>query len=211
MTSPSRAALACAAALALALSVLTVGELQTGERALAACDAAIAANDTGAAIARARDAASAFVPGSPYVRTGYARLEALARDAETRGDSRAAVLAWSAMRAAATATSSVFVSNDAWRALADDGIARSGSRAPVAASAAEVVPSEGVLRAALAQNDTPSPFAFLFLGAGALAFFAGAARLAVAVRDAASLRREKLALVATAAGLAGYVIASLRA
>jgi hypothetical protein len=115
------------------------------------------------------------------------------------------------MRAAATATSSPFGSSEGWRALADDGLARVGSRPPVASAAAEVTPTEPVLRAALAREDAPSPLAFVFLGAGALAFFAGAARLAAVVRDVASLRREKVALVIAALGLAGYVIASLRA
>lgn len=214
MTPLRRTALGLAAAIALVLGAFTLVELRAGQRALVACDAAIAAHDVPTAIARARDAAFAFVPGSPYSPAGSSRLEALARDAETRGDTRDAILAWSALRAAATATSSPFVSNDSLRAVADDGIARVGSRPPVAALAAEVTPSEPVLRAALARDDTPSPFAFVFLGAGALAFFAGAARLAVVARDVpslGSLRREKLALVITALGLAGYVIASLRA
>ncbi len=211
MTSPRRAVLLLSAGIALVLAAFTLVELRAGQRALIACDAAIAAHDMPTAIGRARDAAFAFVPGSPYTRAGYERLEALARDAETRADTRDAVLAWSAMRAAATATSSPFGSNDAWRALADDGVTRAGSRAPVASAAAEVTPSEPTLRAALAREDTPSPVAFVFLGAGALAFFAGAARLAATVRDGASLRREKVAFVIAAVGLAGYVIASLRA
>ncbi len=211
MTSLRRAALGLSAAIALVLSAFTLVELRAGQRALLACDAAIAARDVPVAIARARDAAFAFVPGSPYSRAGYERLEALARDAETRADTADAILAWSAMRAAATATSSPFGSNDAWRALADDGVTRAGSRPPVASAAAEVTPSEAMLRGSLSREDTPSPFAFVALGFGSLAFLLGAARLAATVRDGASLRREKVALAIAAVGLASYVIASLRA
>jgi hypothetical protein len=188
--------------------VATWRQVGYGARAAAASDAALAASDLTEAIARARDAAEAVAPGSPYPSQGYARLEAIARGAESRADERTAVAAWGAMRSAATATAGPFVATDAWRALADDGLARAGARPPP--GSAEIHASEAAIRAELARADPPATLALLLLAAGALAFFAGGARLAWVGRDLAAIKRERVALAATAAGLAIYVIASFR-
>jgi len=201
--------LAAVIAIAAVVSIATAREVRIGARAMAESDAALARKDAPAALASARDAAEAYAPASPYVRAGFARIEAIARDAEARGDERAAVSAWSAMRAAATATSGAFVSTDTWRALADDGVTRASARGAVAS--AEAHAPESVLRASLARDDGPSPFTLALLAGGALAFFAGAFRLAFAARDLASLRSEHVAVIAAAAGLALYVVACLRA
>ncbi len=204
-----RGVIAAVIAFAAVVSIATTRELRIGARAMAESDAAVARHDPPAALASAREAAEAVAPASPYVRLGFARIESLARDAETRGDERAAVAAWSAMRAAATATSGPFVSTDAWRALADDGVVRAATRADAAVAEAHAPAS--VLHASLAREDVPSALALAILAAGAIAFFAGAFRLAFAARDVASLSRERLAVIATAAGLVLYVVACLRA
>jgi hypothetical protein len=201
--------LAAVLALAAIVSIATAREIRIGARAMAESDAAMARHDATAALASARDAAEAYAPASPYVRAGFARIEAIARDAETRNDERAAVAAWSAMGAAATATSGPFVATASWRALADDGVTRASARGATASS--ETHAPESVIRASLARDEGPSTFALMLLGAGALAFFAGAFRLAFAAGDLASLRQERVAVIAASAGLALYILACLRA
>jgi hypothetical protein len=160
-------------------------------------------------VARARDAAEAAAPGSPYPREGLARLEAIGRAAETRGDERTAVHAWGAMRAAATATSGVLGPSAAWVTLADEGVVRAGAR-PLVPSP-EVHAREATLRAALGHEDAPSVAMLVLLGVGGLAFFAGCARIAVAARDADALRRERWAIAAAGLGALIYAVACLRA
>jgi hypothetical protein len=207
-----RVAAGAAGLVALLFAVATVNELGIGARAIADSDAAAARGDLATATSRARDAAEAAVPGSPYARGGYARLEALARGAEGRRDERGAITAWGAMRAAATATSAPLVATAAWLTLADEGIVRAGDAEGLVQSApGEVHAPEAILRGALVREDAPSLAIFFFLGAGALAFFAGCARLAVAARDLSTLRREKIALAATAAGAILYAVACFRA
>jgi hypothetical protein len=112
------------------------------------------------------------------------------------------------MRAAATATSGLVVSTDAWRTLADDGISRVNAHGKD--TSAEAHAPESVLRASLGRDDVPSSVALLLLASGALAFFAGALRLAFAAHDVPTLRRERFALVAAVGGLALYIVACLR-
>ena len=209
MNGVARAGVAGFIALGAALSIGTAREIRTGAQAMRESDAALARHDTHGAMLAARDAAEACAPGSPYVRAGFARLESLARDAEARRDERSAISAWSAMRAAAASTRGPFVSTDSFRALAEDGIARDGSRAD--AASAEVHATEPLIRASLARDEGPSSLSLALLAMGGLGFFAGAFRLAFAARDLASLRRERLATLVTAAGLALYILACLRA
>jgi hypothetical protein len=199
------------ALLALLVAIVTSRELATGAQAVLESDAAAARGDLATATSRARDAAEAVAPGSPYPRQGYLRLEAIAQGAEARREERGAITAWGAMRAAATATSGPLVATDGWRALADDGLVRVGSGGQVAAAPGEVHASEATLRTALAHEDAPSAGFLTLLGAGALAFFAGCGRLAFAARDFDALRKEKVALVAAIAGAVLYAIACFRA
>jgi hypothetical protein len=205
----TRIAIAAAAITALFLGVATAREIHAGVEAVIDSDAAAARGDLAAATARARDAAEAAAPGSPYPREGYTRLEAIARGAEARRDERGAIAAWGAMRAAATATGAPLVSTDAWRALADEGIVRTGAQ--VEGSPGEVHASEDTLRTSLAREDAPATGILALLGAGAAAFFAGLGRLAFTARNVATLRREKLALAAALVGGLLYAVVCLRA
>jgi hypothetical protein len=172
-----RVTLLCSAGLAIVVGVGTTRALASGARALAACDEAEARGDLVTAIARARDAAEAAAPGSPYPQGGYARLEAIARAAEARSDERFATAAWAAMREAATATSSPLASTGAWRALADEGVVRVGA-AERAAGSAEVHAREATLREVVAREDAPSPGLLTLLGVGGAALLAAFLRLA---------------------------------
>jgi hypothetical protein len=214
--SVGRAGLGVVALLALLLGVSTARELSIGSEALLDADAAAARGDVATAIARARDAAEAAAPGSPYPRQGYARLEALARAAEAKKDEQGAIAAWGAMRAAATATSASFVGAEAWRALADGGLLRVGAAvrrdgATEGDAAGEVRPTEDTLRTALAREDAPPVGLLALLALGAAAFFSGVGRLAYAAESIPSLRRERVALLVTAVGALLYAVACFRA
>jgi hypothetical protein len=219
-----RWAIGAAMALGLLLLVATVRQIREGGRASAESDAALARADTATAIARARAAAEALAPGSPYPARGYARLEAIARDAEVHGDEATATAAWRAMRAAALETRAAGADADGWRRLGDEGLARVGSGAGPwvggvgagagmragAAASSEVRATEPVLRAALARDDTPPTWRFALLAAAAASFFGGTARLAWIGADAAAVKRARLAASAAALGLALYVLACLQ-
>ncbi len=115
--SVGRAGLGVVALLALLLGVSTARELSIGSEALLDADAAAARGDVATAIARARDAAEAAAPGSPYPRQGYAPARsARARGGGQEGRAGGDCGLQGAMRAAATATSASFVGAEAWRA-----------------------------------------------------------------------------------------------
>jgi hypothetical protein len=209
-----RAVLVAASAVLLAVfGVAAWRELGAGSRGLDACDRAVERKEWGAAIAGARTAAEATLPGSPYPQRGYARLEAIARDAEARGDDDTAAEAWRAMRAAALSTSGVGVRAGDRRALADEGLLRV-SRARDAASTAggrhDEVAEEAALAAALARDEAPPTFTLILLAVGGVAFFAGLFRLAWVAGESLSLRRLRLPIVAAVLGAAAYAFAVLR-
>ncbi len=208
-----RAAIAAILLLAMLVAVSTVRQLREGSRALAESDAAVVARDVPLAIARARSAAEAVAPGSPYPARAYERLDAIGRDAEGRGDEPVAVLAWAAMRAAALETDGIGVDTSRWRAVADSGIARVGARSwsgPQARASSEVRPTDDTLRDALARTDVPSTWTLLLLAAGSAAFFGGAARLLWAAGDVATLRRSYVAALAVVGGGVAYVLVCVR-
>lgn len=214
-----RVVAAWAVVLVLLVALAAVHQLRAGSQAMEESDAAAAAGDRPLAIARARAAAEARLPGSPYPARAYARLAAIARDAEAHGDERTAQTAWAAMRAAAIETRAPGDGTDAWRAMADEGIARVGARSfggPEARSTSEVRPAQAALATALARSDVPNPATFALLAAGAVAFFAGVARLlfvagmAKAVDRAGALRQSRLAAAAVVAGGVAYALAYAR-
>jgi len=156
-------------ALALA-SVVVVGagrQLARGERAIAMCDVAIARGDAREAIAQARRAAEAVLPGSPYPGRGYERLEQIARDAEARADAPTAAAAWRAVRAAAMETRAFGSGSGARIAEANAGLVRAASRDT------PPVPS---LPEALAREDGPTTWEILLLAICAISLYAAGAR-----------------------------------
>src|SRR5262249_5455938 len=121
--------------------------------------------------------------------------------------------AWRAMRAAALSTRGVGVGTGAWLALADEGLARVGSRAGGGPDAAklksDVRPTGQALRQSLKRRDPPATFTFVLLALGALAFFGGAGVLA-ARPELWSWRAARVPAIIAAAGLVLYVVACLR-
>jgi hypothetical protein len=167
-----------------ALVILVLGSAMTarrleGDRALAASQAAVARSDFVEAIVQARVAAAAHCAFCPASELGYARLYAIAKDAESRADDRTAVAAWRAVRASTLATT-VLDRESARRQRADQEIARLEHRIDLAAAAAGAAPSpaasEERLRAALAHDDTAPPTLYLVLAIAAALFLTGARR-----------------------------------
>ena len=123
---PGPLALRLGVATALVLSIPVIAGARAwrqGTLDLAASDAALASGNVDGAIASARRAAFAEVPLARTDRAAYARLEAIAHDAETRADQDHALRAWSAIRAAALASDGL-VSRDQELGLACHALAR---------------------------------------------------------------------------------------
>lgn len=108
----------------------TVRGITEGERQLSATDAAIRQQDWKEASARARSAASWYVPGAPHVLAAYGRLLHIARTTEANNDKESAIFAWRAMRAAAEQTRWLIQPHAYELALANRAIARLSSDAP---------------------------------------------------------------------------------
>jgi len=71
---------------------------------MTASDAALASGETRVAIFRAKDAAEARLPFSPWPAKGRARLDEIAREAENKGDIDSATIALRAKWAACSST-----------------------------------------------------------------------------------------------------------
>jgi len=156
------------------------------------------------AIVFARAAAEARCPWCQASELGYARLYAIAKEAESKGDDATAAAAWRAVRAAALGSSVLGIS-PARRERADVEIARLEHKVDAAAAAASggapsAAASEEKLRAALSRSPVPSGMVFVLVAAGGALFLLGAIRF---VR-AKTFRPTELALA-----LAGAAIAAL--
>lgn len=118
------------AAGALAVAVLASASVHLwmeGRDGMRASDEALAGGDRRAAIAAAKRAAQARLPGSPFPARGRERLAALSREAEAHGDCATATVGWRSLRAACASTT--LGAPQACARDADDGIARLAVRA----------------------------------------------------------------------------------
>lgn len=180
---------------ALVLAAAWAGRVAEGRRALADADAALARGDAIEAIVAARAAAEARCPTCSAPEVAYAKLEAIAHDAERRADDATAFAAWSAIRAATLA--STLAPSSERRARAEIEIARLGRRIDASGAAAGGVAapsaSEERIRSALASSDLPGAATFAVIGAGAVVFVVFAWRFA-------SARGRRLEAAAAAAG-----------
>jgi hypothetical protein len=168
-----------ASVVTLVVIIVAAREVSMGRREIAAAQVAVARSDWPEAIARARAAAEAFVPGSPWPEQGRQRLDAIGRDAEARGDDETALLAYGALRTAALATRTPFGplgSSDRWQTIAERGVARvGGSRAGVGA------PRSAPAESALDDPRDAGPvgiWTFALVAAASAAFLGALARLA---------------------------------
>lgn len=195
-----RAAVVAVVVSLIVLAIAWFGRVDDGKRALAESDAAAARADWPEAIMAARAAAEARCPAGCASELGYARLYAIAKDAEGRADDATAFAAWRAVRAAALGTA-VFDVHAAKRERADVELARLGHRLDAAAAAAGApaspAASEERLRAALAASDVPAGATYLLLALGGAVFLVGAARFAAGKQD-----RTRVDLAVAVAGAA---------
>jgi hypothetical protein len=95
-----------------------------GREALAASDVAFDQGRLDAAIALARAAAVAYVPGAPHVEGAYERLAAVALGAEAAGHPEVARAAWEAIRGATLETRHLWQPHPAHRDRASENLAR---------------------------------------------------------------------------------------
>jgi hypothetical protein len=86
------------------LAVAGVSLTRRGSQEMQLSDSAFHAGDLRASIVHAKAAALAYVPGSAHVLSAYARLEAIAKGAEARGDLMLARWAWETLRNVHVAT-----------------------------------------------------------------------------------------------------------
>jgi hypothetical protein len=167
-----RALLLALLAVLAVLAVLGAREVAVGREAVAAADAAAARSDWREAIARARTAAEALAPGSPWPERGLRRLEAIGHDAEARGDDPTALLAYGAMRTATLETRAPGGWSDRWRQKAEAGLVR------VATASKEVPRSRpAAMLDALRRDDAPSSWRLLALSMSAAATLSALAAL----------------------------------
>lgn len=197
-----------AAILALAAAVLLCAWFMRsleGRHAVEAAAAAAKRGDRVEAIVLARAAAESRCPWCGAPELGYARLEAIAKEAESKGDDATAVAAWRAVRAASLG-SALIETSSARRERAEAEIARFEHRIDATAAAlganASPAASEERLRAALATNGVPSGVVFVLLTLGASAFLFGAVRF---------VRSRRFDATGIAIALAGGAIAVLGA
>ncbi len=165
-----RLVVAVVAVLAVCAVAIVAAARQTsiGRTEMEAADSAAAASDWIDAVFHARAAAEAVAPGSPWPERGRARLDAIGREAEERGDESTALLAYGALRAAALATRLPGWSSSAWRLKADEGIAR-----VAAVHSDRSTPAFEATRDALRGNEPPPALHVALLSAGALCAMIG--------------------------------------
>jgi hypothetical protein len=195
-----------ASLVAVVVMIVAAREVSMGRREVAAAQAAAARSDWPEAIARARAAAEAFVPGSPWPEQGKQRLAAIGRDAEARGDDETALLAYGALRTAALATrtpTGPLSSGDRWQTEAEHGVARvAGSRAGIGVPRA---PAEAVL-GDLHDAQPLGIWTLAVLAAAAVAVIGALAHLAQPGQSARAVRgAQAVALL----GFAAYAIVML--
>ena len=196
MTPYGRGGAIAALVAVVVLATATVREVAVGRAEVAAADGAAAKGQWKDAVAHARAAAEARLPGSPWPDRGLDRLESLGHDAEVRGDDAVAILAYGALRTAVLSTRSGVGADGASFDAARDGLLRvaSGQRQ-------QTLPPEVLDR--IRHDRPPATWPLLVLGACILAMLAGLARLAWPGPGA------RVAVAAVALGFAGYSLVML--
>lgn len=196
----------------LIVATATLRAVLDGEREMRASDAAFDRDDLRASIHHARRAAAAYAPEAPHVARAYARLTAIARGAEARGDVQLAFVAWQAQRAAVLESRHLRQPfperlEEASRNLARLGGQRAGGDANTVTLARKLL-DESRARSAPGPAWGALLVTGLLLGAAGLSWFA-----ARALRPDGSIawRHGRLGLVLVVAGAACWAIAAYRA
>ncbi|HXX69973.1 MAG TPA: hypothetical protein VEK07_22525 [Polyangiaceae bacterium] len=166
------------------VAVLASREATLGHEQLAAADRDAARGDWPDAIAHARAAARAQLPGSPWPARAARRLGELAHQAELRGDDDTALMAYGALRAAALSARAIGSNEASWRGAAEEGVARIAARRGGSGSATvpgvpEPEDHAASVRAALGTEDSPPTRTLAGLNAAAIAMVGALSYLAL--------------------------------
>ena len=182
------------------VAVVVIGQTSRGRAELVAADEAIRRSDWPVAVAHARSAAEAFLPGAPWVTGACERLLSIGNRAESRGDVETALLAYGALRSAALATRTPFASfraRDPWRAAAEEGLLRVAMTEPTADG---VRVSVEAMRAGLLEVEPPGPLRLALLGAAFTAALVATLRFLALGEESGGLKRvSALAWIGAAA------------
>ena len=195
-----------------AFGLLTAKVLDQGELELKSAEALAATGNLEEAVVHARQSACWFVPGAPHVSAAYAKLVDIARLAEGRGDTKAALFAWHAVRTSALSTRWAVVSHKDELAVADASIARLSSTQPVSHGAVVRDPADiqNRIHAILARNDRPRmPWVFVLLG-GFGALCGGLVHIGwkgFGDRTRKSLKSLRVGIVLSVIGLVAWALA----
>lgn len=186
--------------------VVTARSVYDGERALSACDDALRAKDRPTATARAREAATWYVPGAPHVPAAYARLVHIARTSEAEGDRESALLAWRAVRTAIVDSGFAIRTHEAELAAANRAILRLSAPEP---GTTLIAPDDQAaldrrLETLLARRERArGPYVGLLFASLVVVLGSAVALLRL---DAVKMTRS-LALVGVAVGFVAYAVA----
>ena len=171
------------------VAIAVFRQASLGNAELVATDDAVLHADWRAAVAHARAAAEAFVPGASWVTRACERLQWIGRRAESRGDVDTALLAYGALRSAALATRTPFASGPTgWRTAAEDGLLRVAVTAPPAESARVSVDA---MRADLLESQPPGPLRLALLAASFAAVLGGTLRFMALGEESPALQRVR--------------------
>ena len=170
---------------AAAVLVLLVGRLIfDGTASMHRSDELLAQGEVDGSIALALHAARLYVPLAPHVRAAFDRMRRIALDAELRGDTETALLAWQAVRAASHSTRTFWTPFADRAREADEHIA--GLLASQGTMGVQQPVPKDVLareqRAKLQSDSLPRPWTIVVMYAGLAAWMIGAWR-ALSVLD----------------------------
>lgn len=194
--------------LAVAGAFAATRAVAEGERQLSGTDAAIRRQEWNEAAARARSAASWYVPGAPHVPAAYARILHIARTTEANGDREAALFAWRAMRSAAEQTGWLLQPHGYEIELANRAIARLTADAPRPMLSPDETSAQADKRmqTLLARRDAPRAPAVALVVAGLWCSVVGLAWLALRGVSPEGHLRWPQARVPAVVGLLGLLL-----
>lgn len=187
------------------VGAMVVRLLHQGSVRLASGLAALAAGDQEMGLADLEDAAKAYLPFSPYSARGLEELAILAKTAQMRGDTQAALHAWEVLRRSVLATRHLWIPNRDVLERADQEIAtlrQDSGESAAQAAAAVALPSD------------PSASLSLLLSLGFILWILGVAALAAGVGSPDGLlltdspQSRKFAWTMCVAGLALWLAIS---
>jgi hypothetical protein len=208
----ARGVLLTATFLTSAVAVISLRVVLAGEAAIERGTAALEAGDVDTAIAESEVAASWYAPGAPHVRVAYARLEAIAVEAERRRQRGVALSAYRAVVASSESTRWLLTPHAADAQRAREAIARlesTGPRPPATADEPAAAIEAAQLRA-LSRAQGPRHRVSVVLAASFVAAVAGLVltlRRAVDETGRLDASRARWPLAIAALGLLGYLVA----